>query len=490
LTRSSLGDSGLLTTDGPAIAEFIEATVTISKGSRAGQAIVMRSWQRELLADLFEVRPDGLRRYRQGLIGLPRKNGKSAIGSGLALFGLFDEPGAEVYSCAGDKDQARIVFQEARRSVEASPLLSERLKCYRDAIENKATLGVYRVLSSEAPRQEGLNPSLVIFDELHVQPNDELWNVMNLGSGTRDQPLILAITTAGVKTDSTGQDSTCYRLWQYGRQVQAGEVADPSFFFRWWGAPDDADHHDPRVWTDANPALGDYLHVEDLEGSLLRVPENEFRTKRLNQWVSSEHAWLPAGTWAGCEDADRVIVPGEEVVIGFDGSFNNDSTGLVVATVGETPHLDVVAVWEKPVGSNADWVVPIDDVEQAIRDACKRWRVREVLCDPYRWARSMQILEAERIPMVEFPQNPVRMTPATQRFYEAVMNGGLTHSGHPVLARHIDAAVLKSSPRGQQLAKEKKKSPRKIDLAVCAVMAFEGAATPSKPPISFVGGWA
>src|SRR2546422_7070674 len=114
---------------------------------------------------------------------------------------MFDEPGAEVYSCAGDKDQARIVFGEAKKSVEANPDLSARFKVYRDAIESPAQNAVYRVLSAEAYSKEGLNPSLVVFDELHVQPNDELWNTMNLGSGTRAQPLVLAITTAGVKTD-------------------------------------------------------------------------------------------------------------------------------------------------------------------------------------------------------------------------------------------------------------------------------------------------
>ena len=488
MTKSSPDAPAPPTTDGPVVAEFIQETVTISKGSRAGEPLQLRPWQTRLLDDLFEVRPDGLRRYRQGLIGLPRKNGKSAIGSGLALFGLFDEPGAEVYSCAGDKDQARIVFQEARRSVEASPLLSDRLKCYRDAIENKATMGVYRVLSSEAPRQEGLNPSLVIFDELHVQPNDELWNVMNQGSGTRDQPLILAITTAGVKTDSTGGDSTCFRLWQYGQRVQSGEIEDPAFFFRWWGAPDGADYRDPAVWAAANPALGDYLNLEDLEGGVRRIPENEFRTKRLNQWVSTSSAWLPQGAWDACK-VEGSIPDGADVVLGFDGSYNNDSTGIVAASIGETPHIDVVKAWEKADHADPAWTVPIEDVEQAIRDACRRWNVKQIVCDTYRWARSFQILEGEGLPMLEFPQNAVRMTPATQRFYEAVMNDGLTHSGDPRLARHLGNAVLKTSARGAQLAKESKGSPRKIDLAVCAVMAFATAEGPKPREVEFVGGW-
>lgn len=466
--------AGRTSSDGAVVAEFIEATCIITKGRQAGEPLVLLPFQRKLLKDLFVLRRDGRRRYRQALVGLPRKNGKSAIGSGVALYGLFDEPGAEVYSCAGDKDQARIVFGEAKKSVEASKDLSARFKVYRDAIEYPARSAVYRVLSAEAYSKEGLNPSLVVFDELHVQPNDELWNTMNLGSGAREQPLVLAITTAGVKTDGTGTDSLCYRLWQYGRQVEAGETSDPSFFFRWWGAPPGADHTDPKVWRAANPALGKFLFLEDFEATVRRTPENEFRTKRLNQWVSSAQAWLPGGTWARCADPSREIATGAEVVLGFDGSFNNDSTALVVCTTSDA-HLDVVEAWERPVGAGHDWQVPIVDVEDAIRRACRRWQVREIVCDPFRWARSYQILQAEGLPVVEFPQSPARMVPATQRFYEAVVNQTLTHSGDPSLARHIENCVLRVDARGARLSKESKSSSRKIDLAVASVMAYERA---------------
>ena len=120
--------------------------------------------------------------------------------------------------------------------------------------------------------------------------------------------------------------------------------------------------------------------------------------------------------------------------------------------------------------------MPIEEAEDAIRDACQRWKVREVACDPSRWARSMQVLEAERLPMVEFPQSGARMIPATERFYEAVMNKALSHSGNPDLARHIGNAVIRRTTHGGHLQKDAKGSPRKIDLAVAAVMALERAA--------------
>jgi hypothetical protein len=163
-------------------------------------------------------------------------------------------------------------------------------------------------------------------------------------------------------------------------------------------------------------------------------------------------------------------------VLGFDGSFNNDSTALVAATIGEKPLIASVDVWERPQDASDDWTVPIADVEDAIRLACKRWTVREVLCDPYRWARTMQILAGEGIPIVAYPQSPERMVPATARFYEAVMNGGVAHDGDEVLARHIRSCATKMDGRGSRIVKVARGSQAKIDAAVAAVMAFDLAA--------------
>ena len=159
------------------------------------------------------------------------------------------------------------------------------------------------------------------------------------------------------------------------------------------------------------------------------------------------------------------------MVLAFDGSFNGDTTVLVVATVDQRPHIDLVELWEA-----AGRQVPIVDVEAAIRLACRRWRVLEVAADPFRWARSLQLLEGEGLPVMEYPQSPGRMTPATARFYEAVVNGAVSHSGDSCLARHIGNAILREDARGARLAKERKDSPRRIDAAVAAVMAHDRAA--------------
>jgi phage terminase large subunit-like protein len=159
----------------------------------------------------------------------------------------------------------------------------------------------------------------------------------------------------------------------------------------------------------------------------------------------------------------------------LDGSFSNDSTALVVASIDEHPHVDVAGVWERPVGADEHWRVDILAVEDHIRECHRVWQVREIVFDPFRWARSMQVLSDEGLPVVEFPQSPARMVPATQRFYEAVVNKQVTQSGDPRLARHVGNCAVKVDARGARLTKDTKNSPRKIDLAVAAVMAHDRA---------------
>ena len=464
--------------DGPRVSDFIEGMCRVTKdsvGGRAGEPVALRGWQRRTTGMVFARRPDGRRRHRTAVIGLPRKNGKSTKGSGYALDGLvLDGEGAEVYSCAADKEQARIVFGTARRMVELDPELSRVVRVYRDALEHPASGSVYRCLSSEAFTKEGLNPTRVVYDEPHAAPTRELFDVMSLAMGARSDPLMILISTAGVKSDRSGGDSMFYGLWQYGCRVASGELADPSFFMAWWGAPDGADHADPEVWRAANPGYADIVDGEDFASAVLRTPENEFRTKRLNQWVSSAQAWLPAGSWEQCAAAAREIPPGAPVVLGFDGSKNGDNTGIVVATCEGVPHVAVAGLWERPADTPG-WEVPRGEVKAMLRECCRRWDVKEIAYDPYLWLDAFDELEAEGLPVVEFPQFNSAMIPATQRFYELVTTAGLTHSGDPRLARHLANAVMKTDSRGSRIVKDSPHSPRKIDLAVAAVMAVERA---------------
>lgn len=453
--------------DGLYVADFIETFCRLTKGPHAGETITLRPWQREILEGVYQLRDDGHRQYRRGLLGMPRKNGKSLLGAGIALYGVLGdgEQGAEVYSCAGEKEQARIVFGEGKRMVELDPELSKRLKVYRDAMEDKKTGSVWRVLSAESYSKEGLNPSLVIFDEVHVQPDEELWNTMTLGSGTREQPLVLGITTAGFD-----KETLCGRLYDYGRRIQSGELHDDSFYFHWLEPGDpSADYKDPKVWAECNPAFGDFLYPEDFETAAKQTPEYAFRRYRLNQWTSVADAWLPFGTWS---ELAHGALEGE-VVLGFDGAYNGDCTGLVACDLHG--HLEVIALWEKPP-DESDWRVPIEEVEDTIRATCLKMPVLEVVCDPYRWQRSMQVLENEGLPMTEFPQSAARMVPACTRFYDSAINGKLSHDGDKNLARHVNNAAVKVDRLGPRIVKQHKTSSHHIDLAVAAVMAYARSA--------------
>lgn len=466
--------------EGEIVTEFIESYCRVTKeswGGSAGTLLGMRPWQATDTARVFARRPDGRLRHREAMIGLPRKNGKSALGSSYGLYGLVGSTdGAEVYSCAADKDQARIVFNVAKRMVELDEDLSSMIKVYKDALEYTERGSIYKVLSSEAFTKEGLNPSVVVYDELHAAPTDELYNVMVQAFGARKDPLLIIITTAGVKTDQTGGDSICYRRFQHGEKIVKGEEKDDSFFMVWYGAPKGADHRDPAVWEAANPGYGDLIDPEDFASVVRKVHENEFRTKRLNQWVSQAKAWLPAGSWEDCRDVDRDFVqPAKGVVLGFDGSRTGDNTALVAVTIEAEPRIKVLGLWEKPEDDNGDWKVPRGTVKDTIRQACRDYRVREIAWDEYLWLDAAEDLEDEGLPVVAFPQTLGRMGPATQRFYEMVTTRHISHDGDPRLARHLENAQLKTDSRGSRLMKDARQSPRKIDLAVASVMAVDRA---------------
>jgi len=467
---------------GAYVNDFADNYGLITKDSvagRAGQALELRDWQRTLIEHLFAYEDGGLRN-RINLVGMPRKNGKSALGSILALYSLIVGPeGGEVYSVAAETDQARIVFRDAVRMIEASEDLSSMAKVYRNAIHIPEKNSVYRVLSAEAYSKEGLNPTFVMFDELHAQPNRELFDVMSLAMGARgNKASLMAITTAGTKADSTGRDSIAYTLYNYGKSIAKGETEDDSFFMAWWEA--EGDHKAPEVWAAANPGFADLNDENDFKSAVRRTPEAEFRTKRCNQWVSSQIAWLPNGAWDACE-GEFHVKHDDEIVLGFDGSFSGDASVVVGATVPkneeEPSRVFLVKAWEKQETDSDEWRVDISDVENTIIEFCKEHRnVREIACDPFRWQRSMQVLEDMGLPVVEWPSTSARrMVPACAKFYDAVTSKQIVHDGDPTLSRHLENAVTKVDSLGPRIVKEKRNSMRKIDGAVAAVLAYDRA---------------
>lgn len=471
--------------DGPEVCWFLERYCRETQGQNAGKTLQLLKWERDLFGELLILRPEGQRVYRQALIGLPRKNGKSSLCAGLGIYLLMGdgEPGAQVFSCAGDREQARIVFGTAKRMVELEPELGARLKLYRDAIEHPASGSVYRVVSAEAYTKEGLNPSGVIFDELHVQPNRELWDVMTLGVGTRLQPLVIAITTAGYDLDGT----ICGELYRYGKRVQSGEIADPTFFFRWWEpSRADCDWRDEAVWYEANPSLGHFLHLEALRDAANKKPENIFRRYHLNQWTATAEAWLPFGAWDACR-SDLELDPGLPLHVGIDVALRNDSTAIVCAQKHGERTVVRAFVWENPFPEGSEqhdaWTLNPFEVERMLRELRQTYPAPtallngqllpgpEFLFDPAFFFRSAEVLAGEGLAMVEYPQHDSRMVPASQALYQLVVEGKIAHSGDPALARQVGNVVADQRPRGGWRISKPRGSRKKIDAAVALAIA-------------------
>ena len=465
--------------------DFINTFVTLTKDSiagNAGQPIQLREWQERLLEETLELDEQGLFKKRTAVWSMGRKNGKSALVTGLGLWFLINgDEGGEVYSCAAEKEQARITFGDARKIIEREPELAGMCNIYRDVIEVPSTGSIWRVLSAEAYSKEGLNASAVIFDEAAALKDRAMWDVMQLSMASRRQPMMLATTTCGVKSDSSGQDSTAYQLYQYGQKVARGEIVDPSFYMAWWEAPTDSDHRLEETWIKANPGYGDLNSKADFESMVKRTPEAEFRTKRCNQWVNSQNTWLPAGVWETLADKDVVVGEFDEIVLGIDGSFSGDTTAIVGVTVPKSrddkPHVFLVKAWEKQPDDLDDWRVDTLEVEQTLIAFCQSHpNVKELAFDPFRWQRSMAVLQDLGLPVVEFPStSPRRMVGACSKVFDSVTEATLTHDGNPLLARHLDNCVLKIDNLGPRIVKESRNSPRKIDAAVAFVIAYDRA---------------
>lgn len=463
-------------TVGSNVTDFAATLLRASRGFKQGELLQFTAWQSWLMDRLFELDPNtGLLRYRRAVIGLPRKNGKSLLGTAIALEHLVYGPhGAQVYSAASDRSQAKIVFGEARQQVLNNPALSRIIKVYRDAMEMPSKGSVYRALSADAMRAHGLAPSLVVADELHAWPSsasntrgDELWEALTQGSADRPESLVVGITTAGGHIDTL-----LGRLYEHGKRVveSNGEV-DRQFGFWWWEAGQEADPTDPETWRRANPNLAEgLLDSGDFEAAIASAGSAGFagfQRYRLNQWVRlagedfvSPHHW---------EEAKRPasIAPGATICAGFDGSVSGDATGLVAIDVN-TGTMSVLAVWE-PDMSDPDWTVDRADVNRAIEKMFENYDVKMLWCDPSfyepdvlewskRWKRRV-----ERIP----PTNH-RIAPLAQQFLADLVAKEIGGDQDPRLQRHVLNAV---ATEAGSFKKEKKNSPRKVDLLACAVLA-------------------
>jgi phage terminase large subunit-like protein len=275
---------------------FIEKFCTHVKGELAGKAFILEKWQKDdIVRPLFgwKDKDTGLRKYRTCYVEIPRKNGKSNLAAALALYLMFadGEPGAEIISAAGDRGQANIVYHIAQEMIKNNKHLRSKAKVLRNTIEYKSSW--YKSISAEAYTKHGLNCHGIIFDELHTQPNRELWDVLTTSVGARRQPLIISLTTAG-----HDRASICYEMHEYSEGVLNGSIEDDSFLPVLYKAEPDDDWTDPETWKKANPGYGSICNEAYFIDAVKKAKSNpsminSFLRLHLNIWTSAETAWIP-----------------------------------------------------------------------------------------------------------------------------------------------------------------------------------------------------
>jgi phage terminase large subunit-like protein len=462
-------------TAGRRVAAFSQRFIRQTKGRWAGHPLHLEPWQRDLLDELYLLDESGDYVYREALLGVARKNGKSTLAAAIGLYGLIasGENAPEVYSAAASKDQARVVFDQAKAFVQASPLLQDWLKPMRSVITCPANGGVYRVLSSDAPLQHGLNPSLVVIDELWAHRDPELYYALTTGQLARQNPLVISITTAGFD-----QDTICYEVYSRGLEIAAGgreAMRAQRFLFDWRQAPPSADITDELAWLEANPSS--WINVDDLRRERERLPEHVFRRLHLNQWTAAEDSWLPVGAWEKCEDPGAVIPEGADVVLGVDLGLKHDLAAIAVVWRRDDGKTVVAGEVFEPPGKGES--LSIARLESALRELAQRYHVVQVMYDPWRFERSAQMLAEEGLVMIEHPMTNERTAPASERLYEAIVSEAIVHDGDPTLAAHVAAGVTVDTERGWRLTK--RKARHKIDLLMALLIAFNGAMTMPPP---------
>lgn len=516
------------------IAFFCQALVH-TKGRFARKPFIPTDWQREdILKPLFgqvvynETAKCYVRKYRSVWIELARKNGKSELLAGIVLYLLlFDnEIGAEIYGAAKDRDQARIIWDVAERMVILSPVLSRkaglRIRAFEKRIIDESTGSYYRIIPRDAEGNLGHDPLAVVFDEIIAQPDDRLWNAMRTAVGSRLQPMVIGITTAGDDPSSFAANEHAEAV-----RVQDDPARAPHRFVYVRNTPAEADPWDEANWYHANPALGDFLSLEALRDEATEArndpaKENAFRQFRLNQWVNQSSRWMPMHLYRECTGdvwpnalwRPEALV-GREVWCGLDLSAKQDLTSFSVfgPPKGDQPGEMLWWHWlpeealpgldQATSGQASLWVrsgflrlcegAVIDylDLCEQITNIIKPYKVREITYD--KWSGEFVRQELQRrlgkTPLVANEPTYAGMTLPLHELMALTSMKQWVHHANPVAMFCFDAVEIRKSAENPQLIKPSKPDRRpdrkRIDAVVTAALAVgawrvRGATTPVK----------
>lgn len=483
-----------------------------------GKPFVLQDWQHDIIWNVYgEINDRGLRQYRFAYLEIPKKNGKTTMIAGLGLYHLVcDGPGGQIYCCASEREQAALTYRAAVQMIDQDPELQSLLRIVesKKEIHNRETGTVMKVLSAEAYSKHGLNPTVVIFDELHAQPNRDLWDVMTFGAGAaRKEPLWWVITTAG---DDPDRASIGWEQHEYARKVRDGELIDTTWFVRIYGAPEDADIYDEKTWYKANPSLGVSINIETVRQEALSARNSEaaerlFRWLRLNQWIAVKRVgWLPLTLWdATTGQWNPAELVGKRCYVGMDLSSTTDLTALCVLFPPQEGVSDWRALFKAfvPVEHMKERVrrdkVPYDEwvrsghliategaavdyetVQLQIESLSKQYRVRYLCADKWNSAMMTQQLAKKGIKTIEIEQTMNGLSPAMKETERLLRGGELSHLVDPV-ARFCFGNVIVATDGNENIKPMKNKSIERIDLTVAMIIAMAAALRLEKKKSSY-----
>jgi phage terminase large subunit-like protein len=500
--------------------DFFDRHCRHTDGRFYGQPFGLRDWQAADVREVFgRVDEDGNRVVRTWYEEIPKKNGKSEVAAAVALKLLFadDEPSAEVYGAASDRYQASIVFDVAAKMVRLDKDLLNAAGGDRGIIDSRKRIvcpawnSFYWAISAKVAGKHGFKTHGCIFDEVHAQPNMQLWEVLTFGAGaSRRQPLTFAITTAGL----IGQSPVAEMLHQESDQMLRGIIpCPPSFYPVMYGAPDDAEWGDEEVWRYANPALGDFKSLESVRDDFSRAKrrpaeQNSFRRLHLNQWVQQEKRWIDLAEWDQCNGSvDIAELKRYPCYAGIDVGASRDITALVLTwmTAGEIFHWLPFfwvprATLEKRTEIEAEkyrtWadrgLLTLTDSDttdpQVVRQKIKELRsqgimIRQIASDKTFALQLQHDLEADGFMSKDFPQGTSHYNEPCRALEDAIHERRIRHGGHPILRWMIDCVEIHEDRIGRIMPTKPRRgmTGKRIDGVAAALMGMSRAILDDTP---------
>ncbi len=488
------------------ICRFIEL-LTHTKGELAGQRVVLEPWQIFILTTVFgwRRRAEGGRRFRRVYIEVPRGSGKSTLSSGVALYCLLadHEPGAEVYSFATTRDQAKIVFGDAKVMAEHNPALRERfgLQVLANALYVSSTNSTFQAKSAEGSTLDGLNTHLAVVDELHAHKTRAVYDVVETSLGKRRSSLLWCITTAGFDTSGI-----CYEVRTMCTKVLSRLVDDETQFAIIYTIDDGDDWSSMEALEKANPNWGVSVRPEVITSLLQKAKTlpsaiNNFKTKHLDVWCSARSAWLDMRAWKRCETTGLELsdFEGQPSFIGLDIGSKSDLTVKTYLFPFEEDGKDKYALFcecwlpSKAIETSTNsqysgWVrsgyiqetdgamTDLNVIEDSIREDLSRFDVQAITYDPWQATQLATSLSDEGAPMLECRFTVQNVSDPMKTLEALVIDGRIVHDGNPVMAWMMGNVEARIDAK-DNIFPRKERHENKIDGAVAAILALRGAAT-------------